>query len=58
MIEHSKPNTGIRELTDINRLCDEYSRLSFNSLKAKNNDSKVEMITHFDETLTKMEIVP
>ena len=58
MIEHSKPNTGVRELTDINKLCDEYSRFSFNGLKAKNNESKVEMITHFDESLPKIEIVP
>ena len=58
MIEHSKPNTGIRELTDINKLCDEYSRLSFNSLKSKNPNFNVEMIAHFDESLPKIEIVP
>ncbi len=58
MIEHSKPNTGVRELTDVNKLCDEYFRLASNSWRAKNKEFNVEMITHFDETLHKIEIVP
>ncbi len=58
MIEHSKPATGVKEFTDINKLCDEYSRIAFNSFQAKDKNFNCEMITHFDETLLKTEIVP
>ena len=58
MLEHSRPNTGVRELTDINKLCNEYSRLAYNSLSAKDKDFKYTIETHFDESLPNIEVVP
>ena len=35
MLQHSRTNTGQKELTDINALADEYLRLSYHGLRAK-----------------------
>ena len=35
MLEHSRASTGVKELTDINKLADEYLRLSYHGLRAK-----------------------
>ena len=35
MLQHSRKSTGVKELTDINALCDEYLRLSYHGLRAK-----------------------
>jgi signal transduction histidine kinase len=37
MLQHSRVNTGQKESTDINALADEYLRLSYHGLRAKNN---------------------
>ncbi len=58
MLEHSRASTGKKELTDVNKLADEYFRLSYHGLRAKNKDFNAEMITHFDETIPKIEIIP
>ena len=58
MLEHSRANTGKKELTDINKLADEYFRLSYHGLRAKNKDFNAEMITHFDTTIPKIEMIP
>jgi signal transduction histidine kinase len=38
MLEHSRKSTGIKEPTDINKLCDEYVRLSYHGLRAKDKE--------------------
>ncbi len=58
MLEHSRISTGQKEPTDINALCDEYLRLAYQSLKAKNKDFNATMETHFDANLPKIEIIP
>ena len=58
MLEHSRASTGKKELTDINKLADEYFRLSYHGLRAKNKDFNAEMITHFDTTIPKIEMIP
>ncbi|CAN5439617.1 hypothetical protein BH10BAC2_BH10BAC2_39120 [soil metagenome] len=58
MLQHSKSGTGKKEPTDINALCDEYSRLAYHGLKAKDKDFNAEMQTDFDETIGKINIVP
>ncbi|WP_297823387.1 ATP-binding protein [Segetibacter sp.] len=58
MLEHSRANTGKKELTDINALADEYLRLSYHGLRAKEGDFYVEIETDFDESLGKVEVVP
>ena len=35
MLQHSRSSNGVKEPTDINALCDEYLRLSYHGLRAK-----------------------
>ena len=58
MLEHSRASTGVKELTDINKLCDEYFRLAYHGLRAKDKDFNCELISKFDEALPKIEIIP
>jgi two-component system NtrC family sensor kinase len=58
MLEHSRTATGERELTDINQLADEYLRLSYHGLKAKNQDFQADYELVTDESLSKINIVP
>jgi two-component system, NtrC family, sensor kinase len=58
MLQHSKSSSGQKELTDINALCDEYLRLSYHGLKAK--DPSFNASFHFepDDSLPKLNVVP
>ena len=58
MLEHSRNTTGERVLTDINQLADEYLRLSFHGMKAKNKDFNADFKTDFDANLPKINVVP
>ena len=58
MLLHSKASSGKKELTDINALADEYLRLSYHGLKAKDKDFYASVTTDFDESIGKLEIVP
>ncbi|HLK29592.1 MAG TPA: tetratricopeptide repeat protein [Puia sp.] len=58
MLQHSRSSTGVKELTDINALCDEYLRLSYHGLRAKDKSFNAEMKTDFDKAIGKINIVP
>jgi signal transduction histidine kinase len=58
MLQHSRKNTGQKELTDINELADEYLRLSYHGLRAKDKSFNATMKTSFDENLGKINSVP
>jgi signal transduction histidine kinase len=58
MLQHSRTSTGSKELTDINALCDEYLRLAFHGLRAKDNTFNAKLETDFDEDLGKVDAVP
>jgi signal transduction histidine kinase len=58
MLQHSRASSGQKELTDINALCDEYLRLSYHGLRAKDKDFNAEMKTDFDESIGKVNIIP
>ena len=58
MLEHSRKSSGTKEPTDINALADEYLRLAYHGLRAKNKDFNATMETHFDPTLPKIDIIP
>lgn len=58
MLEHSRMGTGERVLTDINALCDEYLRLAYHGMKAKNKDFECEYELIADEDLPKISVVP
>ena len=58
MLAHSRNSTGEKVLTDINALADEYLRLSYHGLRAKNKDFNAEFTTDFDSELPKMNVIP
>jgi len=58
MLQHSRKTSGQKELTDINALCDEYLRLSYHGLKAKDKSFNAEFETKFDTTLAPINVVP
>jgi two-component system, NtrC family, sensor kinase len=58
MLEHSRTSTGVKEPTDINKLADEYLRLSYHGLRAKDNSFNADFSTDFDENLPKIEVIP
>jgi signal transduction histidine kinase len=58
MLQHSRASNGIKELTDINNLADEYLRLAYHGLRAKDKSFNAEMVTHFDKGLPKANVIP
>ena len=58
MLQHSRKTSGQKELTDINALCDEYLRLSYHGLKAKDKAFNADFETKFDTTLAPINVVP
>jgi len=58
MLQHSRNSGGVKEPTDINALCDEYLRLSYHGLRAKDKSFNATMKTEFDKSLQKINIIP
>ncbi|MEO7049057.1 MAG: two-component regulator propeller domain-containing protein [Ferruginibacter sp.] len=58
MLQHSQKSTGIKQPTNINALADEYLRLSYHGLRAKDKSFNAELKTDFDESIGKVNIVP
>jgi two-component system NtrC family sensor kinase len=58
MLQHSRSSNGMKEPTDINMLADEYLRLSYHGLRAKDKTFTAEFKTDFDETLPKINVIP
>ncbi len=58
MLQHSRTSTGQMELTDINALADEYLRLAYHGMRAKDKSFNADFKTEFDETLPKINVIP
>nr|MBA3675627.1 hypothetical protein [Chitinophagaceae bacterium] len=58
MLQHSRSNTSKNEPTDINNLADEYLRLCYHGLRAKDQSFNVTMQTDFDQSLEKINVIP
>jgi signal transduction histidine kinase len=58
MLQHSRKSSGQKEPTDINVLADEYLRLSYHGLRAKDKTFNATMKTDFDESIGKINIIP
>ena len=58
MLQHSQSSSGIKEPTDINKLADEYLRLAYHGLRAKDKSFNAIMKTDFDETIGNINIIP
>lgn len=58
MLQHSRKSNGITEQTDINILADEYLRLAYHGLRAKDKLFNSRMETDFDENIGSINIIP
>jgi len=58
MLQHSRTSSGQKELTDINALADEYLRLAYHGLRAKDKSFNAKFETDFDNTIDKINIIP
>lgn len=57
MLEHSRTSNGTKELTDINTLADEYLRLSYHGLRAKDKSFNADFKMEFEENLPQIKVV-
>ncbi|MEO8772004.1 MAG: hypothetical protein ABI402_18040, partial [Ferruginibacter sp.] len=58
MLQHSQSSTGQKQLTDINVLTDEYIRLCYHGLRAKDKSFNATIKTDFDKSIEKINIIP
>jgi signal transduction histidine kinase/ligand-binding sensor domain-containing protein len=58
MLEHSRTSTGVKEPTDLNALADEYLRLAYHGLRARDSSFNAVMETHFDPDLPLVSVIP
>jgi signal transduction histidine kinase len=58
MLQHSRASTGKKEPTDINALADEYLRLSYHGMRAKDKNFNAEIKTDFHENIGRINVVP
>jgi signal transduction histidine kinase len=58
MLQHSRTSSGQKELTDINALTEEYLRLAYHGLRAKDKSFNAKFETNFDNTIGKINVVP
>jgi signal transduction histidine kinase len=58
MLQHSRSSSGQKEPTDINALADEYLRLAFHGLRAKDKSFHAKFETHLDPSIEKINVVP
>ena len=58
MLLHSKSSSGKKEATDINALADEYLRLAYHGMKAKDKSFNVTTKTDFDPKVGNVNIIP
>lgn len=58
MLQHSRMSSGQKELTDLNALADEYLRLAYHGLRAKDKSFNAKFETNFDNSIGKINIVP
>ncbi len=58
MLQHSRKSTGTKEHVDLNVLADEYLRLSYHGLRAKDKSFNAEMHTDLDQSLGTVLVIP
>ena len=58
MLQHSRSSSGLKEPTNLNSLADEYFRLAYHGLRAKDKTFNATMKTDFDNTIGNINIVP
>lgn len=58
MLQHARSGTGKKEITDLNALAEEYIRLSYHGLRAKDKTFHAEMSVRLDPKIGAVKIVP
>jgi signal transduction histidine kinase len=58
MLLHSRGSSGVKEWIDINALADEYLRLAYHGMRAKDKSFNVDFKTALDESIGKVNVVP
>ncbi|MEO7488747.1 MAG: ATP-binding protein [Ferruginibacter sp.] len=58
MLQHSRSGSAVKEPTDMNKLSDEYLRLAYQGLRAKDKNFNATLKTDFDESIGKINIIP
>ena len=58
MLQHSRSSSGKKESTDINALTDEYLRLAYHGMRAKDKAFDTTTKTDFDDSIGKINVVP
>ena len=58
MLQHSQSSSGVKEETNINALADEYLRLAYHGLRAKDKTFNATIQTDFDKSIGKINIIP
>jgi signal transduction histidine kinase len=57
MLQHSRVSSGKKELTDINALCEEYSRLAYHGYRAKDKSFNAKLETDFDQQISPIQAI-
>jgi two-component system, NtrC family, sensor kinase len=58
MLQHSRATSAVKEPTDINKLADEYLRLAYHGLRAKDKTFNATLKTDFDNSIGKVNVIP
>lgn len=58
MLQHSQAGTGEKTPTDLNALVDEYTRLCYLGIRAKDNSFTATIQANFDPAVGKVDIIP
>jgi two-component system NtrC family sensor kinase len=58
MLQHSRASSTTKEPTDINKLADEYLRLSYHGLRAKDKSFNANLVTNLGDNLPLANMVP
>lgn len=58
MLQHSRTSSGQKELTDINALAEEYLRLAYHGLRARDKSFNATLTTEYDENVGKVNVIP
>lgn len=58
MLQHSRGSSGVKELTDLNALTDEYLKLAYHGLRAKDKSFNSIIQTDYDASIGNISIIP
>ncbi|MCW9037822.1 ATP-binding protein, partial [Altibacter sp.] len=58
MLQHSRKSSAEKEPTNINKLADEYLRLAYHGLRAKDKSFNATLVTDFDESIGMVPVIP